>query len=121
MLEGKPSEKAVLEIRQVSALNDKGVLALDNISLSLRAGEILGLAGVAGNGQTELAEILTGMRKVTSGKVLVQGSDLTNASPREMIKHGVGQIPEDRMGSGLGARHVHSGKPCPRGEERTEI
>jgi simple sugar transport system ATP-binding protein len=101
LLEGQPSEKAVLEIRQVSARNDRGILALDNVSLSLRPGEILGIAGVAGNGQTELAEVLTGMRKVVSGKVLVQGKDLTNASPREMIKHGVGHIPEDRMNSGL--------------------
>jgi simple sugar transport system ATP-binding protein len=101
VLEEKPSEKMALEIQQVSALNDKGVLALDNISFSMQAGEILGIAGVAGNGQTELAEVLTGMRKVISGKVLVQGRDLTNASPREMIKHGVGHIPEDRMGSGL--------------------
>jgi simple sugar transport system ATP-binding protein len=100
-LEGKPSERAALEIRQVSALNDKGVLALDKISFSLQAGEILGIAGVAGNGQTELAEILTGMRSVTSGKVLLQDSDVTNASPREMIRRGVGQIPEDRIGSGL--------------------
>ena len=98
---GKPTEKTALEIQQVSALNDKGALALDGMSLSLKGGEILGLAGVAGNGQTELAEILTGMRKVISGKVFVQGSDITNASPREMIKRGVGQIPEDRMGSGL--------------------
>jgi simple sugar transport system ATP-binding protein len=95
------SDEMVLEIRQVSARNDKGVLSLDNVSLSLKAGEILGIAGVAGNGQTELAEILTGMRKVTAGKVLVQGTDLTNAPPREMIEHGVGHIPEDRMGSGL--------------------
>ncbi len=80
-LEGKPSENVALEIREVSAMNDKGILALDNMSFSLRAGEILGLAGVAGNGQAELAEILTGMRKVTSGKVFVQGSDVTNASP----------------------------------------
>jgi simple sugar transport system ATP-binding protein len=101
VLAGKPLENVVLEIKGVSAMNDKGVLALDNMSFSLRAGEILGLAGVAGNGQAELAEILTGMRKVTNGQVLVQGSDVTNASPREMIKRGVGQIPEDRMGSGL--------------------
>ena len=101
MLEGAPSEKAALEIQAVSAFGDKGVLALDNISFSVQAGEILGIAGVAGNGQTELAEVLTGMRKVTSGKVFVQGKDLTNASPREMIKNGVGHIPEDRMGSGL--------------------
>ena len=97
----EPSEKVVLEIRHVSARNDKGILGLNDISLSLRAGEILGIAGVSGNGQTELAEVLTGMRKVTSGKVLVQGLDLTNASPRKMIEHGVGHIPEDRMGSGL--------------------
>lgn len=101
LLYGQPSEEVVLEIRQVSARNDKGVLALDNVSLSLRPGEILGIAGVAGNGQTELAEVLTGMRKVANGNVLVQGRDLTNASPREMIEHGVGHIPEDRMGSGL--------------------
>ena len=102
---GPPSEpssgKVVLEIRQVSARNDKGLLGLNNISLSLHAGEILGLAGVSGNGQTELAEVLTGMRKIISGKVFVEGTDLTNASPREIIKHGVGHIPEDRMGSGL--------------------
>jgi simple sugar transport system ATP-binding protein len=101
MPEGKPSEKSALEVQQVSALNDKGGVALDGISFSLRAGEILGVAGVAGNGQTELAEILKGMRKVTRGKVLLQGTDVTNSSPREMIKHGVGQIPEDRLGSGL--------------------
>jgi ABC-type uncharacterized transport system ATPase subunit len=99
--EGQPSEKVVLEIQQVSARSDKGVLSLDNVSLSLRPGEILGIAGVAGNGQTELAEVLTGMRKVISGKVYVQGTDLTNASPREMIENGVGHIPEDRMGLGL--------------------
>lgn len=97
----KPSEKAALEIRQVSALNDKGTPALDDISLTLHAGEILGIAGVAGNGQTELAEILTGMRKVTGGKVLLFGSEITNASPGSIIGRGVGQIPEDRAGSGL--------------------
>ena len=98
---GEPSEKVILEIMRVSALNDKGILALNDVSLSLRPGEILGIAGVAGNGQTELAEVLTGMRKVSNGKVLAQGKDLTNASPREMIENGIGLIPEDRMGSGL--------------------
>jgi simple sugar transport system ATP-binding protein len=102
---GLPSESStgqvVLEIRQVSARNEKGLLGLNNVSLSLHGGEILGLAGVSGNGQTELAEVLTGMRKVVGGKVLVEGADLTNASPREIIKHGVGHIPEDRIGSGL--------------------
>jgi ABC-type uncharacterized transport system ATPase subunit len=101
MIVGGPSEKTVLEIRGVSALNDKGMLALHDISFAVHAGEILGLAGVAGNGQSELAEILTGMRKVASGRVVLQGMDATNASPREMIEHGVGHIPEDRMGTGL--------------------
>lgn len=96
-----PTERVALEIRNVSALSDKGALALDRISLSLRAGEILGLAGVAGNGQTELAEVLAGMRRVTSGSILVEGVDVTNASPRTMIQHGIGQVPEDRLGTGL--------------------
>jgi general nucleoside transport system ATP-binding protein len=99
--EGKRSEKSALEVQRVSVLNDKGGVALDGVSFTLQAGEILGIAGVAGNGQTELAEVLTGMRKVTGGRVLVEGTDLTNASPREVIRHGVGHIPEDRMGSGL--------------------
>ena len=99
--ESLPSEKVVLEVREVSARNDKGFIGLDNISLSLHSGEILGIAGVSGNGQTELAEVLTGMRNVTSGKVLVEGVDLTNASPREIIENGVGHIPEDRIGTGL--------------------
>lgn len=98
---GELSEKAVLELTHVSAMNDKGILALNDVSLSLRGGEILGIAGVAGNGQTELAEVLTGMRKVSRGNIFVQGKDLTNAKPGEMIAYGVGQIPEDRMGSGL--------------------
>jgi simple sugar transport system ATP-binding protein len=97
----RPVNEVVLEVREASARNDKGLLGLDKVSLSLRAGEILGIAGVAGNGQTELAEVLTGMRKVIAGKVFVRGTDLTNASPRTMIEHGIGHIPEDRIGSGL--------------------
>jgi len=99
--EEPPSQQVLLEVKQVSARNDKGLPALNNVSLSLKKGEILGLAGVSGNGQTELAEVLAGMRKVTSGKILVDGTDLTNASPREIIKNNVGHIPEDRMGAGL--------------------
>ncbi len=98
---GGPSGKVVLEVRGVSAENDKGVLSLNNISLAVRSGEILGLAGVAGNGQTELAEVLMGMRKVAGGTILLDGSDVTDATPREMIGHGVGQIPEDRLDTGL--------------------
>ncbi len=100
-LDGAPLERVALEIRRVSALNDRGIRTLDNVSLAVQAGEILGLAGVAGNGQTELAEILTGMRRVASGNVLLDGRDVTNASPREIIEDGIGHIPEDRMGMGL--------------------
>lgn len=96
-----PREDVVLDISEVSAINDKGALALDRVSLSLRRGEILGIAGVAGNGQTELAEVLTGMRKVTAGKVSVEGRDLTSASPGALIKSGLGNIPEDRLSTAL--------------------
>jgi general nucleoside transport system ATP-binding protein len=91
----------VLEVRGISAFNDKGSLALDGVSLSVRGGEILGIAGVAGNGQTELEEVLAGMRKVTGGSIHVEGKDVTNASPRDLIEMGVGCIPEDRMGTAL--------------------
>ena len=61
----------------------------------------MGLAGVAGNGQAELAEVLTGMRKGTSGNIFVEAEDVTNASPRAMIEKGIGHVPEDRLGTGL--------------------
>ncbi|HTY46523.1 MAG TPA: ABC transporter ATP-binding protein [Methanomassiliicoccales archaeon] len=98
---GNPLDKAALEVREVSAHNDKGVMALDKVTFTVREGEILGVAGVAGNGQSELAEVLAGLRKTDSGSILVLGTELTNASPRELIEHGVGHIPEDRIGTGL--------------------
>jgi simple sugar transport system ATP-binding protein len=97
---GTPAEE-LLVVDNVFVMNDKGVLGLNGVSLSLRAGEILGIAGVAGNGQTELAEVLTGMRKLTKGKVMVQGRDLTGASPSDLIAAGLGNIPEDRLGTGI--------------------
>lgn len=96
-----PGESILLELKDVSAVNDKGALALDRVSLVVRAGEVLGIAGVAGNGQAELAEVLMGMRRVTGGRVIVLGKDLTNAAPREYIQQGIGCIPEDRIGTGL--------------------
>jgi len=71
------------------------------VSLSVRRGEILGIAGVSGNGQSELAEVLTGLRRVHAGDVVVAGRQLTNASPRRFADAGVGSIPEDRIGTGL--------------------
>jgi simple sugar transport system ATP-binding protein len=88
--------KIVLEVKNLVALSDRGLPALKKVSFSIREGEILGIAGVAGNGQRELAEVLTGLRKVTEGRVYVLGKNMTNKSPSEFIEQGVGHIPEDR-------------------------
>ena len=93
--------EVVLSVDHVSADNDKGLPALRDISLQVHAGEILGLAGVAGNGQPELAEVITGLRRCNSGQVSVHGQVVSNRSARTAINRGVAHIPEDRkeMGS----------------------
>jgi len=91
----------VLDVRNVQALGDKGLPALVDINLQVRAGEILGIAGVAGNGQRELAEVITGLRRVVSGQVHVCGTDLTNRSSRRIMEAGVAHVPEDRLGTGM--------------------
>jgi simple sugar transport system ATP-binding protein len=91
----------VLDVRELAAQSDKNLPALHDVSLQVRAGEILGVAGVAGNGQRELAEVITGLRRATGGQVRIGGADMTNRSPREIIAAGVAHIPEDRMGTGL--------------------
>lgn len=91
----------LLGLRDLQALNDKGLPALRGVSLEVRSGEILGVAGVAGNGQRELAEAITGLRRSTGGQVLVRGKDLTNCSPRQFIQAGVCHVPADRLGMGL--------------------
>lgn len=91
----------VLEVKDLSALNNKNLPALRDISFSVREGEILGIAGVEGNGQTELAEVLTGLRKAQSGTVELNGQVITNCSPRVIREHGTGHIPEDRQRRGL--------------------
>ena len=96
----QPGEVA-LEVVDLEALNDKGLPALRSISLTICAGEILGIAGVAGNGQRELAEVITGLRAATGGRVRVYGRDTTNCSPRQAIEAGVSHIPGDRTGVGL--------------------
>ncbi|MCD6290140.1 MAG: ABC transporter ATP-binding protein [Anaerolineae bacterium] len=102
-LEKEPARlgDVMLELRDVHVLNDKGLPALRGVSLEIRAGEILGIAGVAGNGQRELAEVVTGLRPVTSGRLLIRGRDVTNYSPREAIQAGVSHVPGDRLGMGL--------------------
>jgi simple sugar transport system ATP-binding protein len=93
--------EVVLETGRLTAVNDKGLTALREVSLTVRSGEILGIAGVAGNGQRELAETIVGLRPVTAGHIRVAGNDVTNKSPREVMERGVGYIPEDRIGAGL--------------------
>ncbi len=92
----KEPGEVVLELQQVSADNDKRLPALRGINLTVRSGEIVGMAGVAGNGQSELAEVITGLRSCTSGTILVNGKEVTNRSARTSIDFGVAHIPEDR-------------------------
>ena len=92
---------AILSARGLQVRGDRGHLALDGLELTLHAGEILGLAGVSGNGQRELAEALTGLRPVESGTVTLLDRDLTNRSPAVMIAAGLGYIPEDRHHEGI--------------------
>ena len=98
--------KIVLEMEQVTALDDKGLPAVKAVSLTVRAGEVLGIAGVSGNGQVELAQVLDGARRVTAGQVRVNGCDLANATPAQMMAAGVGRIPEDRHASVVGEMSV---------------
>ena len=93
--------RVVLEINDLRALGDRGLTALDGVSLDVRAGEIVGVAGVAGNGQRELVEILAGLRRSSSGSVNVDGESLENGSTRHPIRLGVSYVPQDRMGTGL--------------------
>jgi ABC-type uncharacterized transport system ATPase subunit len=96
----QPPGEVVLELDGVCASNDKGRPALRNVSLTVRAGEIVGVAGVAGNGQTELAQVITGLRHCTAGRVIINDQEVTNQPARLIIRQGVSHIPEDRVGVG---------------------
>lgn len=98
---GKEHGDAVLSVRGLSALGDLGMDAVNGVDLEVCAGQIVGIAGVSGNGQRELAEALTGLRPSRSGEVVLDGVDITSASPTERIGMGLGFIPEDRLGMGL--------------------
>ena len=91
----------LLRVEAASARSDRGLPALVDVSLDVHAGQIFGIAGVAGNGQRELAEIVTGLRGLESGSVSVDGRRLRGASARGAIDAGVAHVPEDRLGSGL--------------------
>jgi simple sugar transport system ATP-binding protein len=92
--------KVVLAVDGVSADNDKGLPALRNVTFQVRSGEVLGIAGVAGNGQRELAEVITGLRKCTDGQVLVQDRLVSNRPARVAIERGVAHVPQDRKEMG---------------------
>ena len=93
--------EAVLEIRNLDVLNNKHVLGVKDFSLTIRRGEIVGIAGVDGNGQSELVEAISGLRKVEGGQIVFKGQDITNASIQERNEMGLGHIPEDRQKRGL--------------------
>jgi simple sugar transport system ATP-binding protein len=90
------SDNTVLRVDKITALNKKGFVALREISFDVKKGEILGIAGVSGNGQAELSHVLAGTLKPTSGNVLFEGKDLTYSTPYQICHAGVGRIPEDR-------------------------
>jgi len=99
--EATQAAEPILKVNNLRVLNDKGLVALKGVSFEVRKKEILGIAGVAGNGQKELEDIICGVRKLISGKVLFNGNNVVNKKPKEIINLGIGRIPEDRMESGL--------------------
>ncbi|MEK6619972.1 MAG: ABC transporter ATP-binding protein [Chloroflexota bacterium] len=96
----RPGE-VVLEIRGLRARDDRGHEAVRGVDLDVRGGEIVGIAGVAGNGQEELVEAIVGLRKPSGGRVALSGADITGASPRRVRERGVGYVPADRQRFGL--------------------
>jgi general nucleoside transport system ATP-binding protein len=92
--------KLILKVENLSALSDKGFLALNGVSFSVHEGEILGIAGVSGNGQQELAEVLAGLRKAEGGKVVLDGKDIAHASSLDRWRMGMGYIPSERVDVG---------------------
>jgi len=101
-LEPRPREPGpvLLTVEGLRAMGDRGSEALRGVDLRIHAGEIVGLAGVSGNGQRELAECLSGMRKSTGGRILVGDADMTTASANQRVKAGMASIPEERMRDG---------------------
>jgi ABC-type uncharacterized transport system ATPase subunit len=91
----------VLDVKNLEVTDDRGNPAVRDVSFQVRAGEVLGVAGVQGNGQTQLVEALTGLRRIERGKVTILGQDTTHASPRTIIELGTAHVPEDRQRNGL--------------------
>jgi ABC-type uncharacterized transport system ATPase subunit len=98
--EGVPGE-VVLEVEALTARDDRGLEALRGVSFKVREREVLGIAGIAGNGQKELVEVLTGLRESSSGTARLMGEDITNKPARSIAEKGVAHIPEERVRRGL--------------------
>jgi ABC-type uncharacterized transport system ATPase subunit len=90
-----------LRLERISCVDDRGLLALKQVELDVGVGEILGIAGVAGNGQRELAQVVAGLRSPGAGHVRLDGTDVTGVGARAMTRLGIAHIPEDRLGEGL--------------------
>jgi simple sugar transport system ATP-binding protein len=93
--------ETLMHVEDVHVLDDRGLEAVRGVSFDVRAGEIVGIAGVDGNGQTELIDALTGLRRPASGKIAIEGHDLTNSNADAHLEAGLGHIPEDRQRRGL--------------------
>lgn len=99
--EDREKGELTLKIDDLVVKDNRGINVVDGLSLEINSGEILGLAGIDGNGQTELIEALNGLRKVESGKLIMNGNDITNKSPKEIFDNKISVIPEDRHKRGL--------------------
>jgi len=97
----KPSNNVLLEISNLYAKNDKGLADLQDFNLVVRKSEILGIAGISGNGQKALAEVLTGLKDPYKGKIALNGRDITYGTARQKYIHGIAHIPEDRKAMGI--------------------
>ncbi len=93
--------KTTLKVENLEALNNKGLPAVRNLSFEIKEGEILGFAGVEGNGQTELVEVITGLRQASNGKIFLNNQDITDDSPRSIREDKIAHIPEDRRQRGI--------------------
>jgi len=95
--------KTLLNVEKLKYINPDGLVTLDNVSFNIRAGEILGIAGVEGNGQSELSRIISGLMKGSSGEIFLDETRIDSFTPRKIREAGIGHIPEDRMENGIAA------------------
>jgi general nucleoside transport system ATP-binding protein len=93
--------EVVLQLNELTVADDRELIAVDGVDLEVRAGEIVALAGVQGNGQTELVEAVMGLRRTSRGSIIVAGQDLTDATPRQRLHAGIAHVPEDRQKDAL--------------------